>query len=599
MQALEKVADNIGAGLVILGKDYRVVWANKKLAKRGFVPNKKCFQTFNRTTTCPDCGVRKVFEQSLPFEIHDFKHVSSSGEVTWHELRTTPFKDKNGNIVGALELEIPITERKITEKKISDQTTILTSVLTSANASIMLVDSNYRYILFNETHAKRMKSLYNADIEIGKSLLDFQTIPIDREIAKRNIDRALAGEFVEDIQESGDPHNFRTWISVRHFPVKDETGKIVGASMFAIDLSKQKRVEEALRISEERFYKVFTDSPIAMSLTRISDGILVDMNEACEKLFEYNREETMGRSTRELTVIGEKVFDKISPIIIEKGFLHNLELPLSTKTGKPIKVLVSFNKISVDKQDYVLTTFVNITALRKAEELRVRKQSELKIANEKLQVIGSLTRHDVANKHSIIKYNTYLIKKKTTNQELIKLIDNIETAVNEADKLFEFNRVYEKIGAEKLSRVDVTKSFNDAVELNSETKKLNIVNDCQGLEVVADSLLPQLFYNLVDNSLKHGQILKEIRFTCKQNKKDTVLVYEDDGVGIKAENKTKIFTQGFTTGRGSGLGLSLVKKIVEVYGWTITENGKEGRGARFEINIPNSSVSFENNHKRQ
>ena len=52
-----------------------------------------------------------------------------------HELRTTPFKDKNGNVVGALELEIPVTERKMNEKKLSDQASILNSVLTSTNAS--------------------------------------------------------------------------------------------------------------------------------------------------------------------------------------------------------------------------------------------------------------------------------------------------------------------------------------------------------------------------------------------------------------------------------------------------------------------------------
>ena len=173
-------------------------------------------------------------------------------------------------------------------------------------------------------------------------------------------------------------------------------------------------------------------------------------------------------------------------------------------------------------------------------------------------------------------------------------MDNIETAVNEAEMLFEESRQYEKIGVEKLSYVDVTKSFNDAVGHNAQAKKLSIVSDCQGVKVVADSLLTQLFYNLVDNSLKHGQIVKEIRLSCKQNKKDTFLVYEDDGVGVKADNKAKIFTKGFTTGRGTGLGLSLVKKMVEVYGWTIKEDGKEGKGARFEITIPNTSVAIKN-----
>jgi len=61
--------------------------------------------------------------------------------------------------------------------------------------------------------------------------------------------------------------------------------------------------------------------------------------------------------------------------------------------------------------------------------------------------------------------------------------------------------------------------------------------------------------------------------------------YEDNGVGISAENKLKLFTEGFTTGNGSGLGLRLARKMVEVYGWSIAETGEAGSGVRFEISI--------------
>ena len=63
------------------------------------------------------------------------------------------------------------------------------------------------------------------------------------------------------------------------------------------------------------------------------------------------------------------------------------------------------------------------------------------------------------------------------------------------------------------------------------------------------------------------------------------LFYEDNGVGIPKENKPKIFKEGFTTG-GSGLGLKLIKKMIEAYGWTIEENGVPDKGAQFEITAP-------------
>jgi len=67
------------------------------------------------------------------------------------------------------------------------------------------------------------------------------------------------------------------------------------------------------------------------------------------------------------------------------------------------------------------------------------------------------------------------------------------------------------------------------------------------------------------------------------------LVYEDDGVGIPTAEKEKVFGQGY--GKGSGLGLYLIKKMCEVYGWTIKETGKQGEGVRFIMTLPRVNVS--------
>jgi signal transduction histidine kinase len=78
-------------------------------------------------------------------------------------------------------------------------------------------------------------------------------------------------------------------------------------------------------------------------------------------------------------------------------------------------------------------------------------------------------------------------------------------------KIFEFARIYEQLGTEALSYVDVSKSVDEAVRFFSDLHGTKIVNDCQGLTVLADSLLRQLFYNLIDNSLKHGEKVSQIR----------------------------------------------------------------------------------------
>jgi PAS domain S-box-containing protein len=113
---LERVGENVGAGLAIIAKDYSIIWANKTLRDIMVDRNKKCYQIFNKLNrVCPDCGVKKIFEQNLAFETHEYEAVDSKGEKTWIELRVTPLKDKNGATIAALELAIPITERKRAE----------------------------------------------------------------------------------------------------------------------------------------------------------------------------------------------------------------------------------------------------------------------------------------------------------------------------------------------------------------------------------------------------------------------------------------------------------------------------------------------------
>jgi signal transduction histidine kinase len=102
--------------------------------------------------------------------------------------------------------------------------------------------------------------------------------------------------------------------------------------------------------------------------------------------------------------------------------------------------------------------------------------------------------------------------------------------------------------------------------------------------VLADSLLRQLFYNLVDDSLKYGEKISLIRVYFCEGANQLKLIYEDNGVGMSDEVRAKLFMEGF--GRGTGYGLYLIKRICEAYGWTIEETGKEGKGAQFTMTIP-------------
>lgn len=111
---LEAVTENIGAGLIAISKDYRVMWANGFIKRyKGDVEGKLCYATLNTLDhICPDCGVKKVFENGVAVDSHEYSSTDVTGRAYTVELVATPIKDKEGNVVSSLELAVDITEKK-------------------------------------------------------------------------------------------------------------------------------------------------------------------------------------------------------------------------------------------------------------------------------------------------------------------------------------------------------------------------------------------------------------------------------------------------------------------------------------------------------
>jgi signal transduction histidine kinase len=157
--------------------------------------------------------------------------------------------------------------------------------------------------------------------------------------------------------------------------------------------------------------------------------------------------------------------------------------------------------------------------------------------------------------------------------------------------------MYEQLGVEELTDIDVENKINEAAALFSGTPP-KILNECHGLTVLADSFLRQMFYNFIDNTIKYGQKTTTIKVTYKKTDQgNLVLTYDDDGVGISAENKLKLFSEGFSTGGSTGFGLFLTKKMIDIYGWNITEEGEQGKGAKFVITIPKFNKDGKENYQ--
>jgi len=104
------------------------------------------------------------------------------------------------------------------------------------------------------------------------------------------------------------------------------------------------------------------------------------------------------------------------------------------------------------------------------------------------------------------------------------------------------------------------------------------------VEVFADPLLERVFFNIVENALRHGKHVTSLSISVTMSSYGLILNFEDDGVGIPHEEKEIIFDKGY--GSGSGFGLFLAREILDITGSSILETGEPGSGARFEIFFP-------------
>jgi len=320
-------------------------------------------------------------------------------------------------------------------------------------------------------------------------------------------------------------------------------------------------------------------------------------NNASEKLFGWKKPEAIGRDVAEV-LASASANDEIESITkwLNADESVTLEYLAQRKDGSLVPILVNRSSVYGEAGVY-LGSAVSATDITEQKitqrdmtmaleylSVNIDKIEEL---NEKLKVVGSLTRHDVRNKLSSVTGYTYILKKRHYDlADVVEGLDKMSQAVNDSMKIFEIAKTYEQVGAEELVDVDVGKVVDEAVEMFPDLS-FTVVNDCRGLLVRADSLLRHLIFNFIDNTRKYGKTTKTARVHFKNTVSgDLQLIYEDDGVGIPEENKEQLFKQGFSTGGSTGFGLFLSKKIVQVYGWSIREEGQVGVGTKFVMTIP-------------
>lgn len=206
-------------------------------------------------------------------------------------------------------------------------------------------------------------------------------------------------------------------------------------------------------------------------------------------------------------------------------------------------------------------------------------------ANKKLNLLSGINRHDIKNQLALLDGFLELLRLEIPEPSYEEYFSRIAAASTNISNLISFTKEYEQIGVQAPRWQDLRAIATDAGR-GVVPEGVRLVNDLPAdREVFADPLIVKVFFNLIDNASRHGGAITTIRFSAEErNGVGVVVVCEDDGDGIAIDEKGLVFDLGY--GKNTGFGLALSREILDITGITISETGEPGRGARFEMVVP-------------
>ncbi len=492
---------------------------------------------------------------------------------------------------------------------------------------VFAIDREYRYLAFNKNHQLTMEHIWGAHIEVGSNMLDYINDPGDREKAKMNFDRALAGEEFTLIEKYGDSSLDRRWYANKYSPLKDDKGNIIGLTLILTDITERKQSEQALMVEEART-KAIADSAQDAILMMDPGGCISFWNKAAERIFGYTKEEAVNQDLHLLLApqryrsYYQKAFSEFKKTGKGNAVGETLELEAFCKDGREISVELSLSAIELHDGWHSVGIMRDITDRKSAEEKLMAYADEVETKNKELDL--ALGRAEEATKakseflanmsHEIrtpmngiigmtgLLLETQLDDEQSHYAEIVRL--SSESLLQLINDILDFSKI--EAGKLELETVDfnlhdILDDFASMISIKAHEKKLEFICAAEPdvpAHVRGDSgRLQQILTNLAGNAVKfthEGEVVVQVSMESETDREATLLfTVRDTGVGIPENKKEHLFGKFYqvdaSTTReyeGTGLGLAISKQLVEMMGGDIGVKSKEGAGSEFWFRLP-------------
>ncbi|HTY91865.1 MAG TPA: PAS domain S-box protein [Methanocella sp.] len=539
---------------------------------------------------------REIARRKLGFTSQiEYRVVHGGGAVLWLEVQST-YAQEGGDIIARGSVR-DITERKRAEEALRVSEERLRQASSAGHIGLYEWNVDRDIFYFSpETY-----ELYGSDAD--------SPITFEKWIAAvHNEDRvAVERQIIESVENTrnGSDGSVRYEFRVVHpdgtvrWLEAVSTGYLEGGEVIARgavrDITERKRADEALRISEEKF-RVLADMSFGLIAVHSGSNLLYVNNQAVpftgytkDELLKMSFWELFTDDTREL--IKKRAFDRLAG----KPVLSNYEVKIITKDDKIKWVNMTAGLFLYEGKTAIITTMFDITDNKNAEK-------ELKEAKAQSELYLDLMGHDINNFNMLARGYLELIDNMAEDEKLKQLVTKPMEAIDNSSRLIQNVQKLQrgKSGEYKREALDLGALVEEVAGQMGSTPDMHTYINCnviKGVHVRADELLRDVFANLIGNAIKHSAESPHIDICMVPEEKDgrgyCKVIIDDNGPGVPDDMKEKIFnrlSRGNTKAKGSGLGLYLVKTLVDSYGgkvWVEDKvKGDHAKGARFVMELP-------------
>jgi len=384
--------------------------------------------------------------------------------------------------------------------------------------------------------------------------------------------------------------------------LKDENGQVTGALSSARDITERKRAEEMLRRSEENFRNSLDDSPMGVRIVT-EEGKTIYANRAILNIYGYDSMEDLKTTPVEKRYTPESHADFLirrekrqQKVAVPSEYTINI----IRKDGEVRHLLVLRREILWDGERQFQVLYNDITERKQAEEERERLLAEIAAKNQELESFVYTISHDLRAPLVSMDGFCSLLKRESQDQlgeqgqhYLERIRANVAHMNTLVTELLELSRIGRVVGPEEEIEVGVL--------LREIEKGLVLKLKQAGVEFIVQQPLPavrgdrgrirQVFANLIENAVKFRSLERGllIEVGCDEERGFYRFHIMDNGIGILPQYQEQIF-EPFRQldGRieGVGMGLALVKRIVEHHGGRLWVESESGKGSTFYFTIP-------------